>query len=228
MFIIHQQSCTIKSLETKAEILEKQLDEMKNKESSYVDQKTKFRELEQKYLQCIHQLNAKQTCLGNTPPLSQHAGPFCDYQIPPLHHNDSAGIQTSFSNKAPSTDFGLNLYQTRKPNDYYSTAESNPLLYDPMFYPNLSLNPMIISALPGNVKPLPPTVDSNVSHSNINTSNPSYCTALALPRDNTITSSLGSQNSLHCRTQSYSTPNSSAVLSTDCSKVHNTGTYVSL
>ena len=204
---------------------------MKNKESAYADQKTKFQELEQKYLQCIRQWNiaTQVSCLGNTPPLSQHAEPSYGYQIPPLYHNDNTQAHQLFPYKAPSSGSGHNPYQAKNPSDYHNIPESNPSLYNPLVYSNLPMNPMIISALPSNVNPLPRNVDSNISHTDINAltcaSNLPYCTTLALQEKSTSTSYLGTQNSKDFSLESYSTPNSNLPLSNDCSKVRNTGTF---
>jgi hypothetical protein len=150
-----QQCGTIKVLETKAGILEKQLDEMKNKESAYVDQKTKFQELEQKYLQCVQQWNANQvSCFGNTPPSSQHTDPLC-YQIPPLHHNE--GTYKSFPSGVPPPGSGYNCWQTGQRNDFYDPTRGNSFPADPVLNPQQPVNPVINQNLPVNVNQQLPT-----------------------------------------------------------------------
>lgn len=59
---------------------------MKDKESAYADQKARFQKLEEKYLQCISQWK-QDSCLGNTPPLSQPTDSLPDFSILPLLHN---------------------------------------------------------------------------------------------------------------------------------------------
>lgn len=227
---ISEQSGTIKVLETKAGILEKQLDEMKNKESAYVDQKSKFQELEQKYLQCINQWNANQaSCLGNTPPSSQHTDPLCGYQIPPLHHNKAdPGTYKTFPNGGPSYGYRYNPWQTGQTNDYYNPVRNNPLPPDHVVHQKLPVNPMVNPTLP-----IHPMVNPNLPYANNNTGtcapNPSYSIILATQAGSTSTTShLGTQNSMSCQVPSranqlYSTPNKSTPVPTHCSKVRNTG-----
>ena len=164
-------------METKAEILEKQLDEMKNKETAYIDQKEKFQELEQKYLHCINQSNTSQaSCLRNTPPLSQHTDSLCSYQIPSLHHNYSKIDPGNYKAFPTAMCSGYNSWKLLETNDYYDHSENKPLSANLMIYPRQPVNPIMNQNQPinptGSLNPqlssivYPNQLENQVIHSN--------------------------------------------------------------
>ena len=221
-----QQSTTIKVLETKTGILEQQLDEMKNKETAYVDQKTKFQELEQKYSQCLSQWHTSQaSCLGNTPPLSQHKDSYSAYQILPLHYKLDPDNSKTFSIRASSgPGYGNFSWKAGQTNNQYNLARNNPLPTGPMGNADVPVKLMVNPNLPSNPQVnTNPVANSSLPHVVTYVSSLPYSTT---PQAGSIINTAHPQITMSCQppqaNQPYSTPSYST--STHCCKVRYTGT----
>ena len=196
---------------------------MKNKESAYVDQKTKFQQLEQKYLQCLSQWNANQaSCLGNTPPLSQHTGPLSGYHIPPLHHKIDPENHSTYTIEGSSDpDYRNYSWKAGQTND---NLINNPLPTGLLVNTDIAMGNPNVPSNP-QVNPNLSVENSNIPHVVTYLSNPPYSTT---PQAGSINKTSHSQNIIGCQpsqaNQSCSTPTYSSTTSTNCSKVRYTGT----